>query len=1051
MIKHIIQWSLEHRLAVILLSILLFGWGIYSTYNIAIDAIPDLSDTQVIIKTKYPGRSPNIVQEQVTYPLTTTMLAVPGAKTVRGFSYFGESFVYVIFDETVDLYWARSRVLEYFTQALNKLPADVIPALGPDATGVGWVYQYAIIDRTGQHDISQLRALQDWLLKFEIRSVPGVAEVAAIGGMVKQYQIILNLDRMRALQIPINQLISAIKNSNQTAGGSVIELAEAEYILQINGYLRSIEDFAQIPISTNENGVPVLLKHIAHIQVGPEPRRGIAEFNGEGEVAGGIVIMRYGQNALKVIKDVKQKLAAIKSSLPAGVEIIPTYDRSKVITESIKTLSKKIIEEAIVIMLVCGIFLFHFRSSLIIVITLPLAILIAFIVMQLQGITANIMSLGGIAIAAGTMVDAAIVMIENAHKDLEIAATQDPSIWTNLTKRTKIIMQAAIEVGPALFFSLLIITISFLPILTLKAQEGKLFSPLALTKTYAMAAAAVLSITLVPVLMDYFIRGRIPAEDSNLLNHFLTSWYKRLLVKILSFPKTTILAAVSLILVSIFPLSRLGMEFMPSLQEGDLLYMPSAYPGLSIGKAVQIVQQTDKLIKTIPEVATVFGKAGRADTATDPAPLEMLETVVQLKERKYWRPGMTLAKLTQELDQVVQVPGLVNLWVQPIRNRIDMLSTGIKSALGIKVAGPDLAVIENIGNQIETLLAPISGTKTIYAERTGQGRYIDININRGVAASYGLNVADIAEIIDKTIGGENVGEMIHGIERYPINLRYPRELRDSIEKLSNLPIMSPLKSMTNLSQIANIKIINGPAMYKSENARLAGWIYIDVAERDLGSYIKEAKEILAAKLQLPTSYSLAWSGQYEYLERVQQKMTIIVPLTIACILLMLFWIFKNMIEPLLIILFLPFAVSGGIWFIYALEYNVSLAVVIGFIALTGVAAEFGVVMLIYLKQAIVRHQRENRLQTEVDLKAAILEGAVLRVRPKSMTVSVILAGLLPIMVGHEIGSDVMQRIAAPMLGGMLTAPLLSMLIMPVVYLMWQKKLLSSTFISKVNN
>jgi Cu(I)/Ag(I) efflux system membrane protein CusA/SilA len=1037
MIGRIIQWAVSHSLAVILICVFLFGWGSYVLYHTPVDAIPDLSDVQVIIKTKYTGRSPRIVQDQVTYPLTTTMMAVPGAKDVRGFSYFGESFVYVIFNEGTDIYWARSRVLEYLSQATSKLPSGVKPELGPDATGVGWIYQYALIDRTGKHDVAQLRAFQDWVLKFELRTVPGVSEVASVGGMVKQYQIIPDPDILRGLKISIPQITSAIQNANMASGGSVLELAEAEYMIQANGYLKSISDFESIPISTSDKGTPILLKEIAHIQEGPEMRRGISDLNGEGESVGGIIVMRYGQNALEVINAVKQKIETLKPTLPKGVEIVPTYDRSKVIQRSVQNLTHKVIEEAVAVLIVCLLFLMHMRSSFVIIITLPLGILMAFIVMYYQGVNANIMSLGGIAIAIGAMVDAAIVMIENAHKNLEAVALKKKKLTGQ--ERVQVIMHSAIEVGPALFFSLLIITISFLPIFTLQAQEGKLFSPLALTKTYAMAMAAGLSITLVPVLMTLFIKGAIPSEEKNPLNRFLIDRYKRLLLKILKFPKATLSIAFLFIIVTLYPLSHLEMEFMPPLQEGDLLYMPSAFPGISAGKAAQILQQTDKMIKTVPEVQTVFGKAGRAETATDPAPLEMLETMIQLKDAKEWRPGMTLEKLIEELDQTVRLPGLINLWVQPIRNRIDMLSTGIKSPVGIKISGSDLAVIEKIGNQIEKILKPLKGTMSIYSERANLGRYINIDVKRDEAARYGLNISDIFEVIDKAVGGENIGEVIQGLERYPINIRYPRDWRDSLKNLKNIPLYSGSKGTVPLNQVATLNIIDGPSMYKSESARLAGWVYIDVGDRALGSYVREAQKILSSELILPAGYSLSWTGQYEYLERAQQRMVLIIPLTILAIFIMLFWIFHRLVEPLLIMLSLPFAVVGGIWLVYGLGYHLSIAVIVGFIALAGVAAEFGVIMLLYLKQALERRQKKNKLKTVKDLRDTVVEGAALRVRPKSMTVAVILAGLFPIMIGHGTGSDVMQRIAAPMIGGMLTAPILSMVIMPLLYMLWQKR------------
>jgi Cu(I)/Ag(I) efflux system membrane protein CusA/SilA len=1037
MINRVIHWSIHNRFLVLFATILIVAWGVYAVKRTPVDAIPDLSDVQVIIKTSFPGWSPTVIQDQITYPLSTTMMSVPGSKVVRGYSFFGDSFVYVLFEDGTDLYWARSRVLEYLNQVIGRLPAGVTPIMGPDATGVGWVYEYALVDRTGRHDLSQLRSLQDWFLRYELLKVPGVAEVAPIGGMVKTYQIIVDPNKLRAYQMPISKLIEAVKRANQETGGSVIELAEAEYMVRATGYLQSIQDIENIPLGMGKEGIPILLKDVAHVQIGPQIRRGVAELNGQGEVTGGIVVMRFGKNAQETIKGVKEKLIELKGSLPKGVEIIPTYDRSGLINRAITNLWRTLAEESLIVALVCLVFLFHLRSSLVAIVTLPIGILIAFIIMHSQGINANIMSLGGIAIAIGAMIDAAIVMIENAHKKIEAWHHQFPDQALPLDEHMKLIMAAASEVGPALFFSLLIITISFVPIFTLEAQEGRLFSPLAFTKTYAMAAAAALSITLVPVLMYYFIRGKIRDEANNPLNRLLLKAYRPAIHKVLQFPKTTLVIALILLLFSLIPIARIGSEFMPPLMEGDLLYMPTAFPGLSIGKATQLLQQTDKLIASVPEVKSVFGKAGRADTATDPAPIEMFETLVQLKPPSQWRSGMTLNKLIAELDKVVKVPGLVNVWVPPIRNRIDMLSTGIKSPLGIKIIGKDLNTIDKIGRQIEALLNDVRGTTSIFSERLVTGRYINIVINRQTAARYGLNIADVQEIISRAIGGENIGESIQGLERYPINLRYPRDWRNSLQTLRDIPILTMQGEIIPLSNVADVSIVDGPPMIKSENARLTGWVYIDVRDRDIGSYVKEAKKRIKEKIQLPSGYTLNWSGQYEYMQRAAKRMMMVIPFTLLIILLLLYLIFRRVGETLLIIGTLPFALIGGFWLVYLLGFNLSVAVAVGFIALGGIATEFGVVMLIYLDLAVKRYQDEKRLNSYSDLKQAVMEGTALRLRPLAMTASVIIAGLLPIMLSHGTGSDVMQRLAAPMIGGMISAFILSLFVVPAVYLLWK--------------
>ena len=1042
MIAKLIRWSIGNRLAVLLVTLIVITWGAWSVSRTPLDAIPDLSDVQVVIRTTYPGQAPQIVENQVTYPLTTTMLSVPGAKTVRGYSFFGDSYVYVLFEEGTDLYWARSRVLEYLNQVQAKLPLQVRASLGPDATGVGWVYEYALVDRTGKLDISQLRTLQDWFLKYELKTVPNVAEVASIGGMVRQYQIQLDPDKLRAYQIPHSKVINAIEKANQESGGSVLEMGEAEYMVRASGYLKTLDDFRKIPLLATDAGVSVRLGDVARIQIGPEMRRGIADLNGEGEVAGGVIVMRSGKNALETITAVKAKIVKLKASLPFGVEIVATYDRSKLIERTVDHLRTKLVEEFVVVAIVCAIFLFHWRSALVAIVTLPIGILIAFIIMYYQGVNANIMSLGGIAIAIGAMVDAAVVMIENAHKHLEIWKEHHPAEKLTGDAHWQVIGVAASEVGPALFFSLLIIVLSFIPVLTLEAQEGLLFAPLAYTKTYTMAAAAGLAVTLIPVLMGYLIRGKLPEEHKNPLNQFLITVYRPLLDVVLRFPKATLLMAVFITAVSTVPLLHLGGEFMPPLDEGDLLYMPSALPGISAGKVSELLQQTDRLIKTVPEVQTVFGKAGRAETATDPAPLEMFETTIQFKPRSQWRPDMTSEKLTTELDRIVQVPGLSNIWVPPIRNRIDMLATGVKSPVGIKISGIDIKEIDRIAKQIEELVKPVTGVSSALAERLNGGRYIDIEINRDNAARYAMNIADVQSIVAAAIGGDNIGEVVEGLQRFPINVRYPRELRDSLEKLRQLPIQTERGAQIRLADVATITINDGPPMIKSENARLSGWVYVDIRDHDLNSVVHVMQAKLSQNLHLPAGYSISWSGQFEYLERASARLKLVVPVTLCIIFVLLYVIFKRLDEAVLIMTTLPFAMAGGIWLLWSLNHHLSVASAVGFIALAGVSAEFGVIMLLYLKQAW-----EKRLAigatTEQDLLEAIREGAVLRVRPKAMTVAVIVAGLLPILIATGSGAEVMQRIAAPMIGGMISAPLLSMFVVPAVYLLLRRKEISS--------
>ncbi|MFZ3388645.1 efflux RND transporter permease subunit [Buttiauxella gaviniae] len=1037
MIAAVIRWSLKNRLLVLLAAIMMAAWGIWSLQRAPLDALPDLSDVQVIIRINYPGKAPQVVEDQVTYPLTTTMLSVPGAKTVRGFSMFGDSYVYILFEDGTDPYWARSRVLEYLSQVQSQLPPEAKASLGPDATGVGWVYEYALVDRTGKHSLADLRALQDWTLKFELKTVPNVSEVASVGGMVRQYQIVLDPQRMRALNITHQQVISAVQSANQEGGGSVIEMGEAEYMVRTAGYLKNLNDFRQVVITTRE-GVPVLLSDVATLRIGPEIRRGVAEFNGEGEVAGGIIVMRYGKNALDTINAVKAKLQQVQKSLPAGVEIVPVYDRSHLIENAIETLSHKLLEEFIVVAIICALFLFHFRSALVAMITLPLGILGAFIVMHYQGVNANIMSLGGIAIAIGAMVDAAIVMIENMHKVLEQWRHDNPDKQPSGADYWRISEQAAVEVGPALFCSLLIITLSFIPVFSLEAQEGRMFSPLAFTKTYAMAVAAGLGITLVPVLMGYFIRGKIPDEKANPINRWLIAAYEPLLDKVLARPKTTLLVAGLVLLATLWPLSRLGSEFMPPLDEGDLLYMPSTLPGISAREAGRLLQQTDRLIKTVPEVATVFGKAGRADTATDPAPLTMIETTIRFKPRDQWRPGMTMDKLVSELDSVVKVPGIANVWVPPIRNRLDMLATGIKSPVGIKVNGNNIAAIEQVAEQIERVVKQVPGVTSALAERLGGGRYVDINIDRLKAARYGVSVKELQSLVATVIGGQNIGETIEGRERYPINVRYPREIRDNVQKLQNLPVITANGSQIALSELADISITDGPPMLKSENARLSNWVYVDLRGRDLKSAVEDMQRAVSQQVKLPDGVSLSWSGQFEYLERASAKLRIVLPFTLVIIFVLLYVTFSRVSDALLIMGTLPFSLVGGVWLLYLLGYNLSVAGAVGFIALAGVAAEFGVIMVLYLNQAIARHKALDPQGGKPMLMRALHEGTVLRVRPKVMTVATIMAGLLPIMWGDGTGSEVMRRIAAPMIGGMITAPLLSMLVIPAIYVLLKK-------------
>lgn len=1034
MIGAIIRWSINNRFLVLVATFALVFGGLYSVKNTPVDALPDLSDVQVIIKTSYPGQAPQVVEDQVTYPLTTAMLAVPGAETVRGYSFFGDSYVYIIFNDDTDMYWARSRVLEYLSQVAPNLPPSAKPTLGPDATGVGWIYSYVLQDKTGQHDLAELRSLQDWFLKYELQTVDGVSEIATVGGMVKQYQVQIDPAKLRAYDLTLQQVNMAIQDGNQESGASVVEVAEAEHMVRTTGYLSSIDDIKALPLKVSKKGTPLLLGDVADIDLGPQMRRGISELNGEGEAVGGVIVMRFGENASEVINNVKDKLNELQGSLPDGVEIVATYDRSTLINAAVENLWKKLAEEFIVVAIVCALFLFHIRSSLVIALSLPVGILGAFIVMHWQGINANIMSLGGIAIAIGAMVDGAIVMIENVHKHIERTPLTDKNRW-------QVIGDAAQEVGAPLFFSLLIITLSFVPVFALEGQEGKMFSPLAFTKTYAMAAAAGLAITLVPVLMGYLIRGKILPEHKNPINKGLIALYKPLLNISLKYPKSMIVLAVALMGSAYYPTTKLGSEFIPPLDEGDLMYMPTTYPGISIGKARELIQQTNKLIKTVPEVETAWGKVGRADTATDPAPLTMIETVIQLKPRDEWRAGVTTESLRKEFDDLIQFPGLTNAWVMPIKTRIDMLATGIKTPIGIKIAGSDLTEIEKIGAQLEPILNNISGTASVYAERVAGGRYVTIDINRVAAARYGLSIKEIQQVVSTAVGGMNVGETIEGLERYPINVRYPQGYRDSVVKLQQLPLVTPSGARIALDDVADIRYEDGPPMIKTENARPNGWVFVDIDGRDLGSYVQEAKQAVAEQLDMPAGYSLAWSGQYEYMERAKERLGVVVPITIAIIMLLLYFSFRRVGEVMIIMLTLPLAMVGGLWLMHYLGYNFSIAVGVGFIALAGVAVEIGVIMLVYLNQAWhytkLDAKEQNKSLSEDDLSHSIQEGAGLRVRPVMMTVLTVIIGLIPIMYGEGTGSEVMQRIAAPMIGGMASALLLTLLVLPAIFKLWK--------------
>ena len=1069
MIKKIIDASLKDKFLVIIATLLLLAGGIWAIENIPLDAIPDLSDAQVIVFTKYPGQAPQVVEDQVTYPLTTAMLSVPNAKVVRGYSFFGYSFVYIIFKDGTDLYWARSRVLEYLNYVRGRLPQGVNPSLGPDATGVGWIYEYALIDKSGKHDLAQLRSIQDWYLRYPLQTVPGVSEVASVGGYVKQYQVEVDPNALSAYKIPLSKVKRAIQRSNRDVGGKLIEMAETEYMVRGLGYIKSLADLKGIPVGVDDHGTPIRLQDVANVRLGPELRRGVAEYNGIGETAGGVVIMRYGENALATIKRVRARLEDLKQGLPDGVQIVPVYDRGDLIQRGVDNLSEKLIEESIVVSIICILFLLHARSALVAIITLPMGILFAFVIMKWQGINANIMSLGGIAIAIGAMVDGAIVMIENAHKHLEQMTDNNGDKLSNRL-RWQAISNASREVGPALFFSLLIITVSFLPVFTLQAQEGRLFAPLAYTKTYAMAGAAILAVTLVPVLMGFFIRGKILPETKNPINRLFRWLHAPLLSLVIRWKYLVLLLSTGLLVATYYPVSKLGSEFMPPLDEGDILYMPTTYPGVSITKAKEILQQTDKILKTFPEVRTVFGKVGRADTATDPAPLSMLETTVRLKPRDQWPdPTKTTRQLMDEMNAAIKFPGLANSWTMPIKTRIDMLSTGIKTPIGIKVSGPDLKVLENIANNIEQVLKRLPDTLSAFGDKAAGGYYLDFDINRDEAARYGLTVGDVEDTIQSAIGGMNITETVEGLERYPVNLRYPRDLRDNLQQLKQVQVPTPTGAQIPLSLVAELKLSRGPPVIKTEGSRPNAWVYVDIKSSDIGGYVQRAKQLIARQVKIPAGYNLVWSGQFEYMERANKRLKIVIPLTLLIIFLLLYFNFRNIKAPLVVMLSIPFGLIGGFWLIYYLGFNLSVAVAVGFIALSGVAAEIGVLVLTFIDQELLRMRQAKVAQyfeqdgdkevsqinefvsrgdvlrhlgsgsnaalalSKQEIMQAVHTGTSERVRPIAMTATAIMAGLLPIMWGSGTGSDVMQRIAAPMVGGMLSVTVLNLLVLPIIY------------------
>lgn len=1037
MLQKIIEWSINNKFMVILAVLFLIGWGIYSMLSMPIDAIPDLSDVQVIIYTEYPGQSPRTVEDQVTYPLTTAMVSVSGSKVVRGYSFFGYSLVYVIFEDGTDLYWARSRVLEYLNYAQKRLPQNVVPTLGPDATGVGWVFMYTL--KSDKRSLQELRSYQDWYLKYELTAVEGVAEVASIGGFVKQYQVTVDPTKLLAYNIPLGMVEMAIKNSNNDVGGEVIEMSEMEFMVRGLGYIKSVDDIKDIPVMVDKrSGTPVYVKDIADVTIGPLMRRGLAESNGEGEVVGGIIVMRYGQNALDVIENVKKKLEVLKQGLPEDVKIEPAYDRSSLIERAIDTLKEKLIEEIIIVAIVCILFLLHARSALVAIFTLPTAILIAFIVMKAQGINANIMSLGGIAIAIGAMVDAAIIMIENAHKHIEHESLKP---FEERKDHWQVILDASKEVGPALFYSLLVITVSFIPVFTLEAQEGRLFKPLAFTKTYSMAAAAILSITIVPILMGYWVRGKILPEDKNPINRFLIRIYTPVVDFVLKYNKWIIIAALALMAITVIPFTRVGSEFMPPLYEGDLLYMPTTLPGMSITKAREVLQQTDKIIRQFPEVHHVFGKIGRAETATDPAGLDMIETTIMLKPESEWRPGMTVQKLIDEMDRAIQFPGVTNAWTMPIKTRTDMLSTGIKTPVGVKISGPDLKVLEQIGKEVESVMRTVPGTLSAFAERAVGGNYLDFDINRKEAARYGLTVGDVQNIIQTAMGGMSITNTVEGLERYTVNLRYSRELRDNLESLRRVLVPTPTGEQIPITQLATITPRKGPMVVRSEDTRPNAWVYVDITGIDVGTYVQQAKRTVAEKIKLPAGYNIIWSGQYEYMQRAEKRLMYVIPMTLFIIFIIIYLNTRSVTKVAIVFLAVPFSLIGAFWFLYLLGYNLSIAVWVGIIALAGLDAETGVVMLLYLDQAYDDWKKKGLMRGLQDLKDAIHHGAVKRVRPKIMTASVIIAGLIPIMWSHGAGADVMKRIAAPMVGGVVTSVMLELAVYPVIYFLWKRRTL----------
>jgi Cu(I)/Ag(I) efflux system membrane protein CusA/SilA len=1028
MVKAIIEYSIRNKFLMMVVTVFIIAAGFRAMLNTPLDAIPDLSDVQVIVFSEYPGQAPQVVEDQVTYPLTTAMLAVPFAKAVRGYSFFGMSFTYIIFEDGTDMYWARSRVLEALNSISGRLPEGVTPNLGPDATGVGWVFQYLV--ESDRHDLQQLRSIQDWFLRYELTSVPGVSEVASIGGFVKQYQVVVDPNKLLAYNIPLQKIRTAIQRSNNDVGGRLVEMGETEFMVRGLGYIKSTEDLENIPLSSDQKGTPVLLKNVAQVKIGPELRRGLLDYNGTGEAVGGIIVMRYGENALEVIENVKKRLSEIKPGLPEGVSIRPVYDRSGLIIRAIDNLKRTLLEESLIVALVCIVFLFHLRSALVGIITLPIGVLVSFLIMERQGINANIMSLGGIAIAVGAMVDAAIVMVENVHKHME-QNKEGKDHW-------EVIREASVEVGPALFFSLLIIAVSFLPVFTLEAQEGRMFRPLAYTKTYAMMGAAILAITVVPVLMGYMIRGKIMPEHRNPVNRLLIWIYHPIIKLVLKVKFLVVLLAVAALAAAWIPYQRMGSEFMPPLNEGDLLYMPTTLPGISITKAKELLQQTDRIIKSFPEVDNVTGKVGRAETATDPAPLSMLETTITLKPESEWREGMTMETLIDELDKAIQFPGLTNAWTMPIKTRIDMLSTGIKTPVGLKLMGDDLQILSEIGEKVEAVIGEVPGTASVYAERVTGGNYLDFNIKRQEAARYGLTVGDVQDVIMTAIGGLNITYTVEGLERYPVNLRYGSELRDSPEKLKRILIPTPSGAQVPITQVADITIHKGAPSIKSENARKNAWVYVDITGVDVGSYVKRAQQAVADKVALPPGYSIVWSGQYEYMIRAQQKLMVVVPATLIIIFLLLYLNFRNITESLIVMLSVPFALTGGLWLMDYMGYNMSVAVAVGFIALAGVAAETGVVMLIYLDISYRKYlARYGDSFCKMHLNMAIEHGAALRVRPKMMTVVAIIAGLAPIMWSSGTGSEVMKRIATPMVGGMLSATVLTLVVVPAIYGLWR--------------